>query len=172
MPLRWRHNDRDGVSNHQPRGCLLSRVFSHRWKKTSKLRVTGLCAGNSPVSGEFPAQMASNAENVSIWWRHHATQMINILCQNKLQKSPPSAATSIKENKGRLWRRYWQARTADWNGTWVSKWDSQCPKTHPIWCRWSKPTGMPTICRGICVMDATWAVGVYLVTNWILHIAV
>ena len=27
--------------------------------------------GNSPVTGEFPAQMASNAENVSIWWRHH-----------------------------------------------------------------------------------------------------
>ena len=36
-------------------------------KKTSKLRVAGLCAGNSPVTGEFPAQMASNAENVSIW---------------------------------------------------------------------------------------------------------
>ena len=35
-------------------------------KKTSKLRVIGLCAGNSPVTGEFPAQMASNAENVSI----------------------------------------------------------------------------------------------------------
>ena len=27
--------------------------------------------GNSPVTGEFPAQMATNAENVSIWWRHH-----------------------------------------------------------------------------------------------------
>ena len=40
-------------------------------KKTSKLRVTDLCAGNSLVIGEFPAQMASNAENVSIWWRHH-----------------------------------------------------------------------------------------------------
>ena len=38
---------------------------------TSKLRVTGLCVGNSPRTGEFPAQMASNAENVSIWWRHH-----------------------------------------------------------------------------------------------------
>ena len=25
-------------------------------KKTSKLRVTGLCDGNSPVTGEFPAQ--------------------------------------------------------------------------------------------------------------------
>ena len=28
--------------------------------------------GNSPVTDEFPAQKASNAENVSIWWRHHA----------------------------------------------------------------------------------------------------
>ena len=26
---------------------------------------------NSPETGEFPAQMASNAENVSIWWRHY-----------------------------------------------------------------------------------------------------
>ena len=30
-----------------------------------------ICVGNSPGTGEFPAQMASNAENVSIWWRHH-----------------------------------------------------------------------------------------------------
>ena len=41
-------------------------------RKTSKLRVTGPCAGNSPVTGEFIAQRASNAENASIWWRHHA----------------------------------------------------------------------------------------------------
>ena len=40
-------------------------------KKKSKLRVTGLCARNSPVTGEFLAQMASHAENASIWWRHH-----------------------------------------------------------------------------------------------------
>ena len=33
-----------------------------RSEKTPKLRVTGLCAGNSPVTGEFPAQRASNAE--------------------------------------------------------------------------------------------------------------
>ena len=47
-PLRWRHNGHDGVSNHQPRHCLLNRLFGCRSKKTSKLRVTGLCAGNSP----------------------------------------------------------------------------------------------------------------------------
>ena len=40
-------------------------------KKTSKLRLTGLYEGNSPVTGEFPAQRVSNAENVSIWWRRH-----------------------------------------------------------------------------------------------------
>ena len=42
-------------------------------KKTSKLRVIGRCEGNSPVTGEFSAQRASNAENVSIWWCHHVT---------------------------------------------------------------------------------------------------
>ena len=61
-PLQWRHQSYD---------CLLNRLFKRRSKKTSKLRVTGLCAGNSPVTGEFPAQRASNAENVSIWWRHY-----------------------------------------------------------------------------------------------------
>ena len=40
-------------------------------RKTSKLCGTGLFEGNSPVTGEFPAQRASDAENVSIWWRHH-----------------------------------------------------------------------------------------------------
>ena len=34
-----------------------------------------ICAGNSPVTGEFPAQMTNNAENVSNWWRHHGLKM-------------------------------------------------------------------------------------------------
>ena len=48
ITLHWRHNDHGGVSNHQPYGCLLNRLFRRRSKKTSKLRVTGHCAGNSP----------------------------------------------------------------------------------------------------------------------------
>ena len=72
--LQWRYNEHDGVSNHQ--SChycdwLLNRLSRLRWKKTSKLRVTFLCEGNSPVTSEFPAQSAGNAENVSVWWRHH-----------------------------------------------------------------------------------------------------
>ena len=69
--LQWRRNERDGVSNHQAHDCFLNRLSRRRSKKTSKLRVTGFCGGNSPVTGEFPAQRASNAENVSIWWRHY-----------------------------------------------------------------------------------------------------
>ena len=71
IALQWRHNGRDGVSNHQPHDCLLNRLFRHGSKKTSKIRITGLCAGNSSVTGEFPTQSASKAEYVSIWWCHY-----------------------------------------------------------------------------------------------------
>ena len=76
--IQWRHNGRDGDSNYQPHDCLLNRLFKCRSKKTPKLRVTGLCVGNSPVTDEFPAQRASNTENVSIWWRHHDCDMNHI----------------------------------------------------------------------------------------------
>ena len=71
VTLRWRHNERDGVSNHRRLDCLLNRLFRRTSKKTSKLRDTGLCDGNSPVTSEFPTQRASNKENDSSWWRHH-----------------------------------------------------------------------------------------------------
>ena len=45
-------------------------------KKTSKLHVTGLCEGNPSVTGGFPSQRDSNAENIlmtsswilTVWW--------------------------------------------------------------------------------------------------------
>ena len=88
LTLQWRHNGRDSVSNHQPHDCLFNRLLRRRSKKTSKLRVIGLCAGNSTLTGKFFAQMASNSENVSIWWRHHDINrsrdtMVVRLCMNK-----------------------------------------------------------------------------------------
>ena len=65
LTLQWRHNELGGVWNHQPHDCLLTCLFRRRSRKTSKLRVTGICEGISPVTGEFPAQRASNTENVS-----------------------------------------------------------------------------------------------------------
>ena len=70
-PLQWRHNECDGVSNHQPHDYLLNRLF----------HVTGLCVENSPITGEFPAQRASNAENVAITYpfRSDNTSLTNLL---------------------------------------------------------------------------------------------
>ena len=81
ISLHWRHNDHDGVSNHQPHGCLLNRLFRRRSKKTSKLRVTGLCVGNSPgpvnsphkwpvTRKMFPFDDVTNADPVH--WRIYA----------------------------------------------------------------------------------------------------
>ena len=51
---------------------IYSTVYSgiDQMKQQSSAPLT-FYAGNSPVADEFPAQRACNAENVSIWWRHH-----------------------------------------------------------------------------------------------------
>ena len=77
------YNGHDGVSNHQPYDCLLNRLFRRRSKKTSKLRVTGLCEGISPVTGEFPAQRTSNAEN--------KCKGLNFKCHLNIRKHRPWA---------------------------------------------------------------------------------
>ena len=75
-PLRWRHNEQDIVSNHQPHHCLLNRLFRRRSKKTSKLRVTGLCVGNSPgpVNSPHKAQLRGKCFHLmtSSWLCIHA----------------------------------------------------------------------------------------------------
>ena len=72
--LQWRHSRRDGFQI-----TSLTIVYLTAYSG-SKLRVTGLCAGNSPVTGEFPVQMASNAEKISIWWRHRVEWCLS--CSN------------------------------------------------------------------------------------------
>ena len=64
--LHWRHNERDGVSNHQHLDCLLNRLFRWISKKISKLHVTGLCEGKPPGTSGFPPQRASNAKKYPI----------------------------------------------------------------------------------------------------------
>ena len=59
LTLQWRHNEgdvSDNVSHRRHLPCLLNWWFKRRSKKSSKLHVTGFCEGNSPVTGEFPAQ--------------------------------------------------------------------------------------------------------------------
>ena len=59
-PLEWCHNERNNIWNHRRLDYLLSRLFRRSSKKTSTLRVTGLCE-----------------MKFTIWWRLHATQATN-----------------------------------------------------------------------------------------------
>ena len=54
---------------------VYSTINSDTDQRKHHSRVTGLSVGNSPGTGEFPAKMASNAESISIWWRHHAERL-------------------------------------------------------------------------------------------------
>ena len=98
LSLQWRHNEHDGVSNHHPHDCLLKCLFRSRSKKTSKLLVTGLCERNSPVTGEFPAQRASNVEDVSIWWGHHVCMCGKYLLSNCKDCNQSSHPYQMKGN--------------------------------------------------------------------------
>ena len=78
--LLWRHNERDRVSNHRRLDCLLNRLLVADQRKhqssVSLAFMRGMDSGTSPMNGEFPAQRASNVENVPIWCRHHGMKTI------------------------------------------------------------------------------------------------
>ena len=76
MSLQWCHNERDGISNHQPHDCSLNRLFRRRSKKTSKLCVTSLCKGNSPVTGEFSSCFSH------CWRANSSTQICRVWCRS------------------------------------------------------------------------------------------
>ena len=120
LSLQWHHNGRDSLSNHQPHHCLPKYLFRRRSKKTWKLRVTGLCAGNSPGTGEFPAQMASNAKNVSIWWRHHGDETFqlywNVDCRRGYPLDGISCLISLWNHMGKvIYSKYdWKGRCGDY----------------------------------------------------------
>ena len=100
LTLQWLHNERDGVSNHRRLDCLLNRLSRRRSMETSKLCVTGLCEGNSTVTGEFPAQRASNAKKflfddvIMDKLRRHRSLVQSIWGQNG--PNPPQIATKLK----------------------------------------------------------------------------
>ena len=67
----------------------------------------GLCKGNSPVTGEFPAQRASYAENVSLWWHHHEE-----ICNHLAKLGRPIPPTLLKTSN--LWIGIMRSRINAW----------------------------------------------------------
>ena len=56
---------------------VYSTVYSDaEQRKHQSSALLAFVQGNSPGTCEFPAQMASDAENASIWWRHPESGMV------------------------------------------------------------------------------------------------
>ena len=87
-PLHWRCNDHDGVSNHQPNGCLQSFIQAQIKENIKAPRHWPLCR-EFTGTGEFAAQRAGDTENVSIWWRHNASELVKTHCRLTTWKETP-----------------------------------------------------------------------------------
>ena len=81
--LQWRHNVRDGVSNHRRLDFLLNRLFGHRSMKTSKLRVMAFVRGihrwtvNSPHKG--PVTRTFFHWMTSLCWGHKSAHLVQLI---------------------------------------------------------------------------------------------
>ena len=65
--LQWRHDERDGVPNHQPHDCLLIRLFEAQIKENIKV------PRHWPLCGEFTG-------DTDWWYNRNNTKFDNDIC--------------------------------------------------------------------------------------------
>ena len=106
------------------------------------LCVTGLCAANSPLTGELPAQRASNAGNVSIWW-HYQTK------KNRSREIMASTPLTVKWQHFRYERPVWTQSLTFWPGdvrNFVTSWVVLVPNIKQIWVKLALNHGADPTC--------------------------
>ena len=64
---------------HQPLDCLFSSIHRLTSEEKSKFHITGPLGGESTGNWWFLSQRASDAESVSISWRHHEINILKLL---------------------------------------------------------------------------------------------
>ena len=122
--LHWHHNGHDGVSNHQPHGCLLKRLFRRRSKKTSKLRVTGFCVGNSPGPVNSPHKGPVTRKTFpfdDVIMLKSTTVCSTVLCSQQRKYQRP-ALMALRERKLPLAGWFHSQRTNNAESVSMSKW--------------------------------------------------
>ena len=127
--FQWRHNERDGVSNHQPHDCMLNRLFRRRSKKISKPCFTGFCEGNSPVNDEFPAQHL--IQNFCSWWRHQM-ETSSVLLAICVGNSPVTGKFPAQRPVTRSFDIFFHLRLNKQLSTQSSGWWFETP-SRPFW---------------------------------------
>ena len=157
---------------------VYSKVYSdvdERKHQSSASLAHGLCVGNSPGTGEFPAQMASNAENVSVWWRHHVICDIRFIITIVITVNTSDVGDMVVGNS--LWPNFMvstETLVNLWNCYLVSM--PYCKTTvillltHWRYCRLApsyRYTVCPMPCAHCCVVFCfgvviSWAPGIYV----------
>ena len=108
--LQWRHNERGGVSNHP----LIAQLLVH-----AKVKENIKAPRHWPLCGEFtgdrwiPRTKSSNAENASIWWRHHA-QLAKYLFYKLHDKGSPQTGYQCHTIRG-----FTTSRKLVWGARWM-----------------------------------------------------
>ena len=83
--LEWRHNERDGVSNHQPHDCLLNRLFRRRCRKHQSSTSLAFMRGihhwpvNSPHKGPVTRNMFPFDDSISSVGDRHISYDCDII---------------------------------------------------------------------------------------------
>ena len=139
------------VSNRRSFDWLLNSLCRPTSKKQQSLCYTA-------VTGEFPAQRASNAEKAFIWWRHHDSRVRNKLSG---QVSPSSNQTqySVEALFTNLVHNYWKqqrfstishglysAAPKKNRSTKITKWQGCCRIQLSKTLYWSQCNGRDAIC--------------------------
>ena len=123
-------NERHVVSNHRPFDCLFNSLIGTHIKETLKPALLALCEGNSPVTSEFPAQRASNAETASIWWRHHTQPLYNDTVNTSIS-APNPKTLNVSRLVLLLCPIHWSlVSSREWSCSWSSA-DRRC--SNYIW---------------------------------------
>ena len=127
ISLQWRHNECDGISNHQPHNCLLNHLFRRRSKKASKLRVLAFvrgihrCLVNSPHKGPVTRKVfpfddvimsklikltTKKASKLCITQKPATLNITVPLCRKSTAPSgfPAQRADNVKSFAIRLWK--------------------------------------------------------------------
>ena len=131
VPLQCRHNEHHWFSNHRRLYCLPNHLFRRISKKTSRLRVTGLCEGNPPVTGGF--------------WRYLKDKISNLVLLTDIFKAPgdnalrlmPQDLTGVKSTLVQVMLWCHQATSHHLNQYWqssVSKWTTLCRQNFQRHC--------------------------------------
>ena len=122
---------------------VYSSIYSGADKKKHQSSASLAFAGNSPFSGEFPVQMASNAENVSIWWRHHVADPL--VSGDAYKPLNWTNACQLKRNSVPLkWKYIFLFRNINWKYPMHFVWVAMCYVVQSSLVKWSAESRVPS----------------------------